>query len=118
MLRRLLVLAALAALLAARRPRTGDHRHHHRHRHRPDRRRPARRDRHRAQHRTGWTKEVVTTDTGRYTVPFLPVGEYEIAFSLSGFQTYVAKGISLHVNDRLTVQRDAQRRRPWRRRSR
>ena len=52
---------------------------------------------------TGWTKEVVSTDTGRYTVPFLPVGEYEIVFSLSGFQPYVAKGVNLHVNDRLTV---------------
>jgi hypothetical protein len=52
---------------------------------------------------TGWTKEVATTDTGRYTVPFLPVGEYELAFSLAGFQPYVAKGITLHVNDRLTV---------------
>jgi len=52
---------------------------------------------------TGWTKEVVSTDTGRYTVPFLPVGEYEIVFSLSGFQSHVAKGVNLHVNDRLTV---------------
>ena len=33
---------------------------------------------------TGWTKEVVSTDTGRYTVPFLPVGEYELVFSLAG----------------------------------
>ncbi len=52
---------------------------------------------------TGWAKEVVSTDTGRYTVPFLPVGQYELTFSLAGFQPFVAKGINLHVNDRLTV---------------
>jgi len=49
------------------------------------------------------TKEVVTTETGRYTLPFLPTGSYEILFALSGFQPYTAKGISLHVNDRLEI---------------
>jgi hypothetical protein len=49
------------------------------------------------------TKEVVTTDTGRYTLPFLPPGTYEIVFTMSGFQPYTAKGISLHVNDRLEI---------------
>ena len=51
---------------------------------------------------TGCTKEVVTTDTGRYTLPFLPIGTYELTFALSGFQTSTTKGIVLHVNDRLT----------------
>ena len=51
----------------------------------------------------GFTKEAVASGSGAYTLPFLPVGEYEVTFSLSGFQTFVAKGIRLHVNDRLTV---------------
>jgi hypothetical protein len=51
----------------------------------------------------GFTKEAVASGSGVYTLPFLPIGEYEITFNLSGFQTHVAKGIRLHVNDRLTV---------------
>lgn len=49
------------------------------------------------------TKEVVTSETGVYTVPFLPIGTYDLTFTLSGFQTYIARGIVLHVNDRLEV---------------
>jgi hypothetical protein len=52
---------------------------------------------------TGWTKEVTSTDTGRFTIPFLPVGEYDLTVALAGFQPYQAKGLALHVNDRLTV---------------
>jgi len=57
-----------------------------------------------ARHTTrGLTKEVVTSETGVYTLPFLPIGTYDITFSLEGFQTGVAKNIELHVNDRLEV---------------
>ena len=52
---------------------------------------------------TGVTREFLTTDTGRYTAPFLPVGEYEVSVSLTGFQPTVVKGIALHVNDRLQI---------------
>lgn len=51
----------------------------------------------------GLTKEAISTETGVYTLPFLPVGTYDLVFSLAGFQTYTAKGIELHVNDRLEV---------------
>ena len=51
----------------------------------------------------GFVKEAVTAVSGAYTVPFLPVGEYEVTFTLSGFQTFVARSIRLHVNDRLTL---------------
>lgn len=51
----------------------------------------------------GVTTEAVTSNTGRYTLPYLINGEYEITFTMSGFKTYVAKNISLHVNDRLEV---------------
>ena len=49
------------------------------------------------------TKEFVSSETGTYTAPFLPIGTYDVVFSLSGFQTYAAKGVVLHVNDRLDV---------------
>lgn len=48
-------------------------------------------------------KEFVTGETGAYTAPFLPIGSYDIAFTLEGFQTYLAKGVVLHVNDRLEI---------------
>jgi len=51
----------------------------------------------------GVTTQAVSSNTGRYTLPYLINGEYEITFTLSGFKTYVAKNISLHVNDRLEV---------------
>ncbi len=51
----------------------------------------------------GVTTEAVTTTTGRYTLPYLIIGEYELTFTMSGFKTYVAKGVNLHVNDRLEV---------------
>jgi hypothetical protein len=51
----------------------------------------------------GFVKEAMTSMSGAYTVPFLPVGEYELTFTLSGFQTFVARGLRLHVNDRLTI---------------
>ena len=51
----------------------------------------------------GVTTEAVTSNTGRYTLPYLTNGEYEITFSLAGFKTYVAKSVNLHVNDRLEI---------------
>src|SRR3954464_4195765 len=52
---------------------------------------------------TGGTQEFVTNKGGLYTAPLLRPGEYEVAFSLSGFQSRTLKGIQLHVNDRLEV---------------
>ena len=51
----------------------------------------------------GVTTAAVTNKAGRYTLPYLTNGEYEITFSMSGFKNHVAKSISLHVNDRLEV---------------
>lgn len=48
-------------------------------------------------------KEVVTSETGVYTLPFLPIGTYDIVFALSGFQTHVARAVTVHVNDRLEI---------------
>lgn len=51
---------------------------------------------------TGQTREVVTNSMGQYTAS-LPVGNYDISFLLRNFQPFTARGISLHVNDRLQV---------------
>jgi hypothetical protein len=51
---------------------------------------------------TGHMREVVTNDVGQYTAS-LPIGNYEISFFLPNFQPFTARGISLHVNDRLQV---------------
>ena len=51
---------------------------------------------------TGQTREVVTNGVGQYTAS-LPIGNYEISFVLPKFQPFTARGISLHVNDRLQV---------------
>lgn len=53
--------------------------------------------------RTGFTLERVTTEAGTYTAPLLPVGDYEVRFSLAGFQPQAVTGIRVSVSDRLTV---------------
>ncbi len=53
--------------------------------------------------RTGYTATYVTTGSGVYTAPVLPVGTYDVEFALPSFQTAVVRGIALHVNDRLNV---------------
>ena len=51
---------------------------------------------------TGQIREVSTNNAGQYSAG-LPVGNYEISFRLPNFQPFTARGISLHVNDRLQV---------------
>src|SRR5947208_8993390 len=46
---------------------------------------------------TGVTRTVFTNEQGRYRVPDLLVGEYEVQGSLPGFQTVVQRGIRLTV---------------------
>ncbi len=50
----------------------------------------------------GLVKTTVANESGHYTIPFLPVGEYELTFSLTGFTPSTVK-VRLHVNDRLAV---------------
>ncbi|HYN24315.1 MAG TPA: TonB-dependent receptor [Pyrinomonadaceae bacterium] len=50
---------------------------------------------------TGARQEVVSDDTGRYHLPLLPPGEYEMEFSAAQFQTVMRNGV------RLTVGQDA-----------
>ncbi len=46
---------------------------------------------------TGISRTTVTGSTGRYEIPNLPVGNYEVSAALSGFQTAIRKGIELTV---------------------
>jgi len=52
---------------------------------------------------TGRVFESTTSPEGLYLVPLLPVGTYEVTFTLSGFQPRVVRGVTLAVNDRAKV---------------
>ena len=46
---------------------------------------------------TGFRREVVTDETGSYTLTNLPIGPYRLEVALAGFRTYVQTGIVLQV---------------------
>ena len=52
---------------------------------------------------TGLTRTTMTDDQGRYRVPELNIGEYEVSATLPGFQTAVRTGITLTVGAQLVV---------------
>ena len=47
---------------------------------------------------TGLTRNVITDETGYYTLPNLPIGPYVLEVALQGFRTHVQTGIVLSVN--------------------
>src|SRR5258706_8870923 len=44
---------------------------------------------------TGAAYETVTTGTGNYTLPSLPVGSYDLTVEASGFGRYLQQGITI-----------------------
>src|SRR2546422_2594421 len=52
---------------------------------------------------TGVTRTVLTNEQGRYRVPDLLVGAYEVQGALPGFQTVVQRGIPLTVGSERVV---------------
>ena len=52
---------------------------------------------------TNITQSTVTDASGRYRIPDLPIGTYELQTSQTGFQTVVHKGITLTVGANLVV---------------
>ena len=52
---------------------------------------------------TGQTRTVITDASGRYRLPLLPSGAYEITTQLSGFQTVVRSGVTLTVGQEALV---------------
>ena len=52
---------------------------------------------------TGFTRAVVTEDTGEWLVPNLPTGPYRLEVALQGFKTYQQTGIVLQVAANPTI---------------
>lgn len=52
---------------------------------------------------TGVTQNLITDTQGRYVVPDLPIGVYDIQASAAGFQTGIHKGITLTVGSQPVV---------------
>src|SRR2546423_1284601 len=52
---------------------------------------------------TGATRELTTDEGGRYRVPILPPGDYEVHVTASGFRTLVQRGIQLAVGQTLVL---------------
>ena len=52
---------------------------------------------------TGFRREVVTDETGSYSLLNLPVGPYRIEATLSGFRTFSQTGVVLQVNSNPVV---------------
>ncbi len=56
-----------------------------------------------AQIETGLTRNSTTGHDGNYVLLELPVGHYRVEVEAKGFQKYVQEGISLNVNETLSV---------------
>ncbi len=52
---------------------------------------------------TGRAFEAITNAEGNYLVTLLPIGNYEVTFTLSGFQSRMVQGVTLAVNDRVKI---------------
>src|SRR5262245_28067288 len=52
---------------------------------------------------TGVARETVTGPTGRYELPSLPGGIYEVSATSEGFQTSVRSGITLSIGQNAVV---------------
>ena len=52
---------------------------------------------------TGFVRTVLTGPDGRYILPQLPVGPYELNVAAQGFKLYVRKGIVLQVNNDIVL---------------
>ena len=52
---------------------------------------------------TGVSRPAVADDRGRYRVPDLPIGSYEVRASLSGFKEFVQRGITLFVGQEAVI---------------
>jgi hypothetical protein len=48
---------------------------------------------------TGFTSEGQTNETGRYSIPYLNPGRYELRVEANGFRTYIRTGIELRAGE-------------------
>jgi hypothetical protein len=51
---------------------------------------------------TGYKQQVKSGEAGEYLFPSLPVGEYQLTVEMTGFNTYLQKGIALQVGQAAT----------------
>src|SRR5436309_1692972 len=52
---------------------------------------------------TGQTRTAISSETGDYNVPLLPVGAYELATTMPGFKQDVRRGINLVVGQQAVI---------------
>jgi Carboxypeptidase regulatory-like domain/TonB-dependent Receptor Plug Domain len=52
---------------------------------------------------TNVSRSTISNDDGRYRIPSLPVGTYEVTAELSGFTKYVQSGVTLALNQTASV---------------
>src|SRR5262245_40348803 len=52
---------------------------------------------------TGATRAVTSDNEGRYRIPALQVGRYEVKAELEGFETVLRSGITLTINQEVVV---------------
>src|SRR5437870_7985657 len=52
---------------------------------------------------TGLTREAVSSESGGYNVPLLPVGAYELTTSMPGFKQNVRRGVNLVVGQQAVI---------------
>ncbi len=52
---------------------------------------------------TGQTRTAISSETGDYNVPLLPVGAYEITTTMPGFKQQVRSGIDLVVGQQAVI---------------
>src|SRR3974377_318554 len=52
---------------------------------------------------TGRVNTFTTNDTGQFAAPSLPIGNYDLKVSASGFKMEERKGIVLNVSDRIRI---------------
>src|SRR5689334_6858984 len=52
---------------------------------------------------TGFTRTMITNESGVYAMPSIPIGSYEVSAELPGFQKQIRSGITLNVDDNLRI---------------
>src|SRR5262245_10560264 len=57
---------------------------------------------------TGFKRSTTTSETGVYMLSLLPVGQYNVTFSLSGFRTIINRGITVNATEKTTLKRTLQ----------
>src|SRR6266567_2448046 len=52
---------------------------------------------------TGAKAQTVTSSTGNYVIPNLPVGPYQVSVAITGFKAWSRSGINVDSNDNLRI---------------